>query len=251
MNSKKAQEKLNALYQKVFTQGNIEGLKDKEKLSAPLLIQAYDTYLNADIKIMYIGKEPNHWLTHKSIDEDKRGLNGIFSNNGIDLERLLKRYNKRMTRQDKWSKSAFFKQYKNIKDQLVDKEVGSGSIVWNNLFKMAYDTGHSYSKSAKNHSDKLEELSKKLFLKELKILNPEILIFVTGASYDKVIKNTLIDYETIEVIIPKKLWKFKYKDAICYRTVHPDSIRFIKKSKRVDYYQMIIDDIKKEKYLLK
>lgn len=245
MSNKNVQEKLNTLYQKIFTKDNIDELKDKDKLSAPLLIKVYDTYLNADIKIMYIGKEPNHWLTHKSIDVDKRGLNGTFSKKGIDMERLLRRYNKRMTRQDKWSKSAFFKQYKNIKDQLVDKEVGSGSIVWNNLFKMAYDTGHSYSKSAKNHSNKFDELSKKLFLKELKILDPEILIFVTGSSYDKIIKKILIDYETIEVTIPKKLWKFKYKDKICYRTVHPDSIRFIKKSERVDYYQMIIDDIKK------
>ena len=95
----------------------------------------------------------------------------------------------------------------------------------------------------------LQELSKKVFLQELEILKPNILIFVTGSSYDKVIKNYLQDYKTIEVIIPKKLWKFKYNDILCYRTVHPDSIRFIKKDIREDYYQMIIDDIKKEKSL--
>jgi len=243
------QKKLNILYSEVFTQDNTKDLKDKDKLSAPLLIQVYDSYINANIRIMYVGKEPNHWLTAKSIDKDKRGLNGTLSSVGIDIKRLLNRYNKRMTRKDKWGKHAFFKQYKNIKDQLVDNDIGSGSIVWNNLFKMAYDNGHSYSKNSKNHSSKLNELSKELFLKELEILNPEILIFVTGSSYDKVIKETLVDYKTIEVIIPKKLWKFKYQDKICYRTVHPDSIRFIKKDKRVDYYQMIINDIKQERGL--
>ena len=33
---------------------------------------------------------------------------------------------------------------------------------------------------------------------------------------------------------------------ICYRTIHPDGMRFIKKELQEDYYQMIIDDIKKE-----
>jgi hypothetical protein len=96
------------------------------------------------------------------------------------------------------------------------------------------------------HSDNLQELSKNIFIKELEILKPNILIFVTGASYDQVIKDYLEEYETIDIIIPKKLWKFKYKDIVCYRTVHPDSIRFIKKENREDYYQLIIDDIRAE-----
>jgi len=177
------QDKLNEIYMKIFTQDNLKNLKDKDKLSAPLLLKIYDSYLMADIKIMYIGKEVNYWLTHPTIPEDKRGLNGTVSSDGIDIERLLNRYDDQMTRSDKWEKNAFFRQYKNIKDQLVDTVVGSGSIVWNNLFKMAYDTGHSYSKTSKGHSDKLNEISKELFLKELEIINPKILIFVTGSTY--------------------------------------------------------------------
>jgi len=246
-NAKKIQTELNKVYQNELSKSKVNALKDIEKLSAPLLIKVYDNYLNASIKIMYVGKETNHWLTHSSIPIEKRGLNGVYNNNSLDIDRLLKRYDKRMTQLENWSKSALFKQYKNIKDQLVDTQVGSGSIVWNNLFKMSYDIGKGYSKTSLGHSKELQELSKKIFLKELELLKPEILIFVTGASYDKVIKNYLEAYETIDIIIPKKLWKFKYKGIVCYRTIHPDSIRFIKKDMREDYYQKIINDIKESR----
>ncbi len=246
----KIQVKLNELYQDKISKRKIDTLKNIEKLSAPLLIKAYESFLNADLKIMYVGKETNHWLTDPKIPLEKRGLIGVYNDDdSLDIDRLLTRYNKRMTQSKNWTKSALFKQYKNIKDQLVDTNIGSGSVVWNNLFKMSYDRGKGYSKTSLGHSSDLQELSKKVFLQELEILKPNILIFVTGSSYDKVIKNYLQDYKTIEVIIPKKLWKFKYNDILCYRTVHPDSIRFIKKDIREDYYQMIIDDIKKEKSL--
>jgi len=247
MNIIDIQIQLNELYKDKLNKNNISSLADKELLSAPLLIKAYESYFNANIKIMYIGKETNYWLTHSSIELNKRGLNGVYdTNHNLDIDRLLERYDIQMTQQENWNKHAFFRQYDNIKTKLVDRHTNNGSMVWNNIFKMAYDQGKGYSKTSKNHSEKLESISKELFLEELNILKPNILIFVTGSSYDKIIKNFLKEYETDKVIIPKKLWKFKYKDKLCYRTVHPDSIRFTKKEDREDYYQLIIDDIHKE-----
>jgi len=243
-NLMRVQEELNQLYHEKLSKNNINKLPELENLSAPLLIKVYENYLKSDLRIMYIGKETNDWLTSTKIPENKRGIKGVYSKNSLDINRLLNRYDKRMTQKNNWKKNAFFKQYKNIKDQLVDTVVGSGSIVWNNLFKMSYDRGKGYSKTSLGHSTILHEISKEIFLNELKILEPNILIFVTGSTYDKVIKDYLHDYKTEKVIIPKKLWKFKYQNILCYRTVHPDSIRFIKKSERKDYYQMIIDDIK-------
>ncbi len=241
------QKNLNDLYIEKLDKKFLASIKDQEKLSAPLLIKAYQSYIDAPIKIMYVGKETNHWLTHHSIEPNKRGLIGAYDEkDNLNTDRLLDRYNKRMTQQHNWKKSALFNQYKNIKDQLVDNEVGSGSVVWNNLFKMAYDRGKGYSKSSLGHSIELQQLSKQIFLEELQILKPEIIIFVTGSSYDTVIKDYFTKYETLEIVIPKKLWKFKYKNILCYRTAHPDSIRFTKKENREDYYQMLINDIKKE-----
>ncbi len=238
------QKKLNALYQKELKFHTITKFKKKSKLSAPLLLYIYQSYLDSPIKIMYVGKETNHWLTHTTSD-DKKGLESVFKRGKLDLERLLERYKKQMNNPSSWKNNAFFKQYRNIQKQLLGKEE-RGNIVWNNLFKMSYDRGKGYSKNALGHAQ-LQEISKKIFLKELEILSPDIIIFVTGANYDKVIKDYFDkEYETIEIIIPRKLWKFNYKGITCYRTVHPDSLRFTKKEDRVDYYQMIIDDIKKD-----
>ena len=241
------QKKLNQLYKEELKERVITTLKDKDKISAPLLLNLYPSYLTSDIKIMYVGKETNHWLTHQSIPDDEKGLEGIYNCGKLDLTRLLERYKEQMDTPSKWKSNSFFKQYTNIQKQLLGEEVGN--IVWNNLFKMYYDRGKGYSKTSLGHSE-LQKISKKIFLKELEILSPDIIIFVTGASYDKVIKEYFKnEYETIEIIIPRKLWKFKYRGITCYRTVHPNSIRFTKKEARVDYYQMIIDDIKKDKGL--
>ena len=245
---KPIQKKLNKLYKEELKERVITTIKDKDKISAPLLLNIYKSYLDSNIKIMYVGKETNNWLTHSSIADDKRGVIGVYKGTKLDLDRLLTRYKKQMDTPSKWKSNAFFKQYTNIQKQLLREEVGN--IVWNNLFKMSYDRGKGYSKNALGHSQ-LQKISKKIFLKELEILSPDIIIFVTGASYDKGIKEYFKnEYETIEIIIPRKLWKFKYKGITCYRTVHPDSIRFTKKEARVDYYQMIINDIKKDKGLL-
>ena len=211
-NTQNIQKKLNQIYNIELNKNKINSLKDINKLSAPLLIKVNENYLNSNLKIMYIGKETNHWLTHHSIKQNKRGLVGVYNNDVLDIDRLLKRYNKRMTQLNDWKKNAIFKQYKNIKDQLIDTKIGSGSIIWNNLFKMSYDRGKGYSKSSLGHSKELQIISKKIFLKELEILKPNILIFVVGSTYDKVIKDYLKEYKTIEVVIPKKLWKFKYKN---------------------------------------
>lgn len=237
------QEKLNALYEEELKIDTIKSLKDKDNISAPLLLNVYKNYLDSNIKIMYVGKETNNWLTHSSISIEKRGAIGVFKDDELDLDRLVTRYKKQMDNPSDWKANAFFKQYTNIQKQLLCEKIGN--IVWNNLFKMSYDTGKGYSKNALGHS-KLQEISKNIFLKELEILSPDVIVFVTGASYDKVIKEYFKDeYETIEIIIPRKIWKFKYKGITCYRTVHPDSIRFTKKDDREDYYQIIIDDIKK------
>ena len=237
------QKKLNKLYKEELKKSTIDTLKDKDNISAPLLLKVYKSYLDSNIKIMYVGKETNNWLTRSSIPIEKKGVVGVYKGTKLDLDRLLTRYKKQMNTPSKWKANAFFKQYTNIQKQLLSENIGN--IVWNNLFKMSYDRGKGYSKNALGHS-KLQEISKKIFLKELEILSPDVIVFVTGPSYDKVIKEYFKnEYETIEIIIPRKLWKFKYKGITCYRTVHPDSIRFTKKDDRDNYYQMIINDIKK------
>jgi hypothetical protein len=237
----KEQEHLDLYYKDILTQTNLSDFKDLDRLSAPFLLKVYDSYLNSDKKIMFVGKETNHWLTHSSRDEDKKGLKYLINNYEEAYQTLIKRYEKALIDNSQNNKSAFFSEYKYIQKELGMEELGN--IVWNNLFKLAYDQNKGFSKNSKTHLD-VVALSKKIFLKELKILKPDILIFVTGSSYDKSIKNTLKEYETIDVHITKRLWKFKYKDIICYRTIHPHYYRLNHKKENNNYYNLIAEDIK-------
>jgi len=239
--------KLEKLYRDTLTPPILNALSEKEKLSAPLLLKLFDSYIDSEVKIMFVGKETNHWLTHQERDIKERGINYLLNDYEGALTALFKRYETALINNNVSKKSAFFSQYNNIKNQLVNEEIGS--IVWNNLFKISYDQAKGFSKSSKKHAE-IPELSKNIFLEELKILKPDIIIFVTGASYDSDIKDFLTGYETIDVPIKKRLWKFKYnliskdfkKDIICYRTIHPHYYRTHNNEK--DYYQLIIDDIK-------
>jgi len=200
--------KLRELYRSVFTIENIKKIPEREKLSAPLLINVYDSYINSKLKIMFVGKETNHWLTHQSRDEDEKGINYLLNHYETAFHSLFQRYENAFIDNDGSKKSAFFSQYMNIRKQLTSNELGS--IVWNNIYKLSYDQNNGFSKSSKSHKE-VCVLSKQLFLEELNILEPDVIIFVTCASYDSEIKKYLNEYKTIDVPIKKRLWKFKHK----------------------------------------
>lgn len=241
----KEQNDLNALYKKILSKSELEKLDSSENLSAPLLLNINESYLKSNPRIMFIGKETNHWLTHESRPENKKGVNYLINNYDNAFEELFKRYDKALTDNFGKTTSDFFTQYNKFLPE------GQGSVVWNNLFKMSYNQSNgkkdNFSKNSINHSDILSKLSKDTFLGELEILQPDILIFVTGASYDKVIKEFLTGYTTICVKIKKRLWKFEYtlndRKIICYRTIHPYYYKRNQKTEQ-DYYQLIRDDIK-------
>jgi len=240
----KIQRELKTLYRETLSINELNKLSDPQNLSAPLLLNIQDSYLNSKPKVMFVGKETNHWLT-KDRSEDKKGIKYLINHFDEAFEKLFHRYYKALS--DNFGKTSnnFFTIY----NRFCNGELGS--VVWNNLFKMSYDQNKSeknnFFKSSINHSNVLQQLSKVTFIGELKILKPDILIFVTGPSYDKVIKDFFPNYETIDVKIKKRLWKFKLivdnKEIICYRTIHPYYYKRNQKTEE-DYYQLILDDIK-------
>lgn len=207
------------------------------ELSAPFLLSVHENYLNAPLKIMYVGKETNGWPGRGSHLKDV-----LYDDAAID--KLLKRYDHEIMREPSWN-IKFFIEYKKIRKSLsADKK---GAVVWNNLLKMDFkQKGKGYSRSSKDHSLQLRELSKRIFQKELELLKPQYIIFATGYIYDEVLKDFLPDRQTIEVIEKKSLWKFSNNGAVCYRTWHPQTIKYNAEKKIPEYYQMIIEDIKNE-----
>ncbi len=239
------QNQLVELYQTKLSYSVLKQLDTPENLSAPLLLNIHESYLKSKTRMMFIGKETNHWLTKDRPSEDRKGINYLINHFDEAFERLFIRYDQALQSNIGKTKNDFFTQY----NRFTNGELGS--VVWNNLFKMSYDQQKSkknnFSKSSINHSKLLSEISKNIFIEEVKILKPNIMIFVTGPSYDNIIKDFFPSYETIEVKIEKRLWKFKFimdeKEIICYRTIHPYYYKRNQKAEK-DYYQLILDDIK-------
>ena len=247
-NSNIEQIKLNDFYKDTLKIDTLLKLEDKDNLSAPLLLKVFDSYLNSKIKIMFVGKETNHWLSHKSRPIEKRGINYLINDYEV-FDELIRRYEKCLQDTNSKTSNRFFSKYNLFNKTFNNNELGA--IIWNNLYKCSYDKNRGYSKNSKGHSELLDELSKKLFNYELELLQPDVIVFVSGPTYDSTIKDFLGNYKKSEVMIKRRLWKFEYelisgiekKDVICYRTIHPDYYARNQKIEESNYYQDIIDDI--------
>ena len=152
----------------------------------------------------------------------------------------------------KW-KNRFFIKYREIRDNYFP------SLLWANLLKM--DSGANGSSKTAIGIKPIEDISIPILKRELEILKPNFIIFTTstGQGYDRIIKEVIDDYKTDKSLYCKyNLWKFKSEkyQCTCYRTRHPNAtkIRHAKADKKYsvdDYFQMIIEDIQKEKSFIK
>lgn len=247
MNISTIQEKLDEIYYDEFDSKKLNETFDVEmqkKISAPFLINVDKNYIEADRKILFVGKETNLWwgklndfiAMPDSIQILKERYTAEFFGGEVKTKNsTIKTY-----KAEQWG-NPFFTEYKKIRKELLgDKK---GSLIWSNLLKMDFDSGKGYSKNSKNVKD-IVSISKNIFRKELEILKPDIVVFATSYTYDKVIKDFFPDeIETIEIIESKSLWKFKIGNTICYRTWHPSTIKYKAKKNKLEYYKDIIDNI--------
>jgi len=244
------QEKLDEIYNNDLNKAELKDIfnADTQKVSAPLLLNINNNYLNSNLKIMFIGKETNLWWGKLQNFIDYADSTSILTNRynahffGGTVVSSKNKNEFKEYKAEQW-KNPFFTQFKKIRKELLgDKK---GSLVWNNLLKMDSGEVGTYSKNTKN-DPRVVSISKNIFVKEFNLLKPDIAIFATSHTYDKVIKDFFPDYETLEIIEPKSLWKFKIGNTICYRTWHPSTIKYNAKKDKLLYYDDIILDIKKE-----
>ena len=247
------QRELDEIY---HTELNKEELKKKfgtkiQKYSAPFLINLEKSYVDANVKVMFVGKETNGWWGKiedfikydDSIDMLKKRYE-VELNGGTFLTKENKA-SKERDREHNWDKSKFLLMYKKLRKEF-------NSLVWSELLKM--DSGAKGSSKNSIGIKEIEEISIKIFKKELEVLKPDFVIFgtSTGQGYDRVIKEIFQDYKTDEKLyIKHNLWKFKSEkyNCVCYRTRHPNATNW-KYDKPEDkmsidqYYLKIIEDIK-------
>lgn len=77
----------------------------------------------------------------------------------------------------------------------------------------------------------LKELSYSVLRAQFEILQPDVVIFTTGPGRDRYLRECFPNYESVEVIEPRRLWHFKVGDVRCIRTSHP---RWVKGTQYLD-----------------
>jgi len=232
-NAAELQQRLNAFYATALSEARpCFSEQDLEALSAPFLIKISDEYLNAPLRIMFVGKETNNW----------KGQLNTFYDLDNPVEVMIERYEKQFS-DNRWAKP-FMAMFARVAKELAFNQ--PRSMIWNNLIKMDWSQGRSDSRNAINHSKALRELSCKFFDFETKLLEPHVIIFASGHSYDGAIKRLDGYNHTEEPIQKKALWRFAIGNAQCYRTRHPGARPKGKYRPTLEYYSYIINDIKQK-----
>lgn len=94
-----------------------------------------------------------------------------------------------------------------------------GSVAWHNLFSISFK---ERSPIASKAIGLIAELSTQLLVKQIQLLQPRAILFVTGAGYDRYLK-ACFDGRIQDscVVEPRRLWRFRMGDTLCLRTTHP------------------------------
>jgi len=208
---------------------------DNSNAAHPLLIKVNEEYVNADIRVMIIGQETDKWNglfedKKKTIDYLMNDYYNYFYENvdhDINLEKRIKKKNKRPF----WNRKNFKFYEEELKKIFKDKKV---SFLWNNVSKIGKQgRGKPTTKIKEIENEYFKDIVKE----EIKILKPDIIIFVTGNRYIP------IEHEPVKKIKFEPVAKIKFKkfkDILAFRTYHPNAR--IKNGKK-DLKQEIVKQI--------
>jgi hypothetical protein len=233
-------QKLAHLYEDYFV--NNQPIQDEELLefSTPFLLKVSESYESAKQKVMIVGQETYTW----------NGKYGAFLSCGSPVEYGQGVYSNFLRKESENYNSPFW----NYINRLF--EDNDSSWIWNNVFKLEtveylsdekyLDKEVSLSVLSKNKNyrhliDKIKLLQKDIFLKELEILKPDVVIFFTGNPYDSLFMDWQFDTqndfyqdipEALEMGIDK--WKFgRLSSSLLpvktFRTYHPNYLRRVSK----------------------
>ncbi|CAB3807744.1 hypothetical protein LMG28688_06603 [Paraburkholderia caffeinitolerans] len=98
---------------------------------------------------------------------------------------------------------------------LPDAEVAVG---WANLFCVSHAGG---SPTRAESFDLIHALSRDLLRAHIAVTEPDVILFTTGAGYDRFLRECFPDRTDSVAIEPRCLWQFRVGRTLCYRTSHP------------------------------
>jgi hypothetical protein len=141
------------------------------EFDGPLLMQAWeDEYLTSEYKILFVGREHNGWMGDLVTDVDM----------------LMEKY-KSFGLVENGDYTTFWQYIYEFKNILMPKSVGKKNFLWTNISKFSTLEGKALKEKDFNFFTK----NFHVFEEEIKVINPDIIIFFTNYTWDEKIKNQL------------------------------------------------------------
>jgi hypothetical protein len=206
-----AVEELKSEYNKVLEQSEIEALfSAHSELSGVFLSSPSQNYFTSHPRVFVVGQETRGWRNKTCCLKNQLSIDEV----GIDAS---------MKESQEFSssgaKQSTFLQFYRKLSSTIDSD-SMDAALWSNQFCVSYNSGSPASLPPASF-DIVKKLSFNLLRAQIDILKPSVVVFTTGPDRDKYIKECFPEYETVEIIEPRRLWHFKVGDINCIRTSHP------------------------------
>lgn len=233
-------------WDKLMEQLQINGLKTQ----CPFVLSVErfkneDWYAKADIKIMFFGQEVHNWEHDEDLGDTMRKYEEFFENkyevtekHGYFKHEEINAGNHFM----RWGCNGIMSEFPEILKPYPHKRA---TLLWNNISKLSTMEGGPVN--AQTHMIEREYFH--VIPQEIEILQPDILIFLTGAGENKynnyILENFEFDGEptSLSSLPINEVAKLPIKGVkLAYKTYHPNA-RY-PEDFHWKYYRAIIDDIK-------
>lgn len=211
----------------------------------PHLLCVSQEYLDARVRVMFVGKETNGWY----------GRLFSYYDGTCSITDLLGRY------WDQMSEAGGHGAFLHSLDRIAHEFTGATrkSIIWANLMKMDWYQGRKDNRNSVKHSKQLRDFSQAVLRFEVGLLKPDIILFGTGGTrpYDDAIKATFLNRSNSQVLVRKALWQFDIEDIACDRKIaccrlrHPQARVDVKRAFKPTqvYYDQAFELLKSRIYI--
>ncbi len=184
------------------------GIPDAVKPALPLIIELNDdgAYESADIRVMIFGRETNNWNDTRERNHCPYGTyNFHLSTSGDVIDEIRGRhvdgqpeifglgdlYHAYCYEDNGVGRSVFTRRLNQLLEQMR-RSLGSRKVeaVWNNIFKIGCG-GTDFGHSCRKPTAQIREIESRYFnvvAEEVKILRPDVVIFLTGFGADREIQ---------------------------------------------------------------
>lgn len=232
--SEQTKEKLHELYRRklnetssVLIDYNFATSHDK-RATNPFLLSIPDNYDAFKNKIMIFGQETNTWCK-------ECGKRSEFSNK---LERTLELYTTFYLKGgiNKYC-GPFWNEFKRIRREV--SKTKNAVFLWNNINKIG--------RVGKGNIPEINKIQFEYFQvirEEIRLLSPNIMVFLTGPDYDNFIKKNIGEFSQKK--IGESLYELSFNQGLeeikSFKTYHPNALYKLSKNRKV--IPKLIDEIK-------